>query len=174
MRPEHPHQRLQQRLGSRHELCVYGAGGLLALSGAGWLVCHYLLRAAGPGPQPLEVWWLRLHGAALLAFLVVVGTVMPVHMLYGWRRRMNRGSGIALLLLLGLLALSGYGLYYLVNDEWRAWTGVVHWITGLAAVGLLGLHALLGKRVARRQSVHHRLEPDALRPAGFKHRGGHR
>jgi hypothetical protein len=150
MRPAHPrHPQLQQRLSRSHELWVYTSGGLLALSGIGWLVCHFVLRAPAPGPHPLEVWWLRLHGAALLAFLTVLGTLLPAHVVYGWRHRVNLGTGIPVLGMMGLLTLTGYGLYYLVDDDWRSLSSYVHWIAGLLAVALLGLHALRGKRVAR-------------------------
>jgi hypothetical protein len=152
--PHHP--RLQQRLSRAHEWWVYVTGGLVALSGVAWLICHDLLRAPGPAPHPLEVWWLRLHGAALIGFLIMLGTVMPAHVVYGWRHRMNRGTGIAVLGTAGFLTLSGYGLYYLVDDDWRAWSSTLHWLAGLIAIALLGFHAVLGKRASRaRLHVHH-------------------
>ncbi len=162
MRHGQSHPRLQQRLSRQHEFWVYGTGSVLALSGMGWLICHFLLRAAGPEPHPLEAWWLRLHGAALVAFLIVMGTVLPAHAQYGWRHRMNRGTGITVLVVASLLALSGYGLYYLVDDQWRTWTSLLHWIVGLAAIAVLGLHVFLGKRTAR------------LRPPGGHHEGRER
>lgn len=90
MRHGHPHPRLQQRLSRQHEFWVYGTGVALSLSGMGWLICHFLLRATGAGPHPLEVWWLRMHGAAVVGFLIVFGTVIPAHAVYGWRQRLNR------------------------------------------------------------------------------------
>jgi hypothetical protein len=172
MRPALPHHpRLQQRLSQSHELWVYASGGLLALSGIGWLVCHYLLRAPGPGPQPLEVWWLRVHGAALLAFLAVLGTLLPAHVVYGWRHRMNLGTGIPVLVVMGLLTLTGYGLYYLVDDGWRSWTSTVHWSVGLLAVALLGLHAIRGKRASRARLHSSRHEN---RARSSSHHPGHR
>ena len=141
--------RPQQRLGHVQERWVYAAGAALALSGLGWLVCHYLLHPPGPGPHPLEVWWLRLHGLALILFLAVLGSVLPVHVRYGWRHHMNRVSGALVLGVAGLLALSGYGLYYLVDDDLREWTSIAHWIAGLAAIILLLTHVVLGKRRRR-------------------------
>ena len=144
---------------------VYGSGGMLALSGIGWLICHYLLRAPGPGPQPLEVWWLRLHGAALLAFLVVLGTLLPAHVIYGWRHRLNLGTGIPLLVVVAALTLTGYGLYSPVADDWRAWTSIVHWAVGLGATALLGLHAIRGKQSSRARLKGARHEGGSRRPA---------
>jgi hypothetical protein len=143
------HPRLQQRLSRQHELWVYATGSALALTGIGWLICHFLLRAPGPGPHPMEVWWLRLHGASLIGFLVVLGTLLPVHAVYGWRHRMNRGTGVVMLAVAGVLTLSGYGLYYLVDDQWRARTSLLHWIVGLLGVALLALHVVRGRRTAR-------------------------
>jgi hypothetical protein len=171
MRQRHAHPRLQQRLSRPHELWIYGTGAALALSGVAWLVCHYLLRAPGSPPHPLEVWWLRLHGAALVGFLIILGTVLPAHVSYGWRLRMNRGTGIPVLAIAGLLTLSGYGLYYLADDDWRSWTSALHWIVGLAAVALVALHAVLGKRAARARLYSLRHEGRARSPT---HHPGHR
>ena len=63
-----------------------------------------------------------------------------------------------MVILVAVLALSGYGLYYLVDDTARAWTSAAHWSLGLLAAAALVLHASLGKRVRlRRESVadHH-------------------
>jgi uncharacterized membrane protein YfcA len=171
MRHGQPHPRLQQRLSRLHEYWVYGTGAVLSLSGIGWLICHFLLRAPTPGPHPLEVWWLRLHGAALVGFLVILGTVLPAHAVYGWRHRMNRATGIPVLVVAALLAVSGYGLYYLVDDQWRSWTSLLHWVVGLVATALLALHAVLGKRSARAR-LH--IEKHASQPRHATRHPGHR
>src|SRR6185312_3315029 len=145
----HEHNQLKQRLSRRHEHWLYGVGALLALSGVGWLVCHYWLRAPGLAPHPLEVWWLRLHGAAMVGFLVVFGMLLPAHVKHGWRQGRNRGSGVPVIVATAFLTLTGYGLYYIVSDGLRDWVGVLHWTVGLAAVGGLGLHVALGKQQAR-------------------------
>ncbi len=153
MRRRHGSARIQQRLSRRHELYLYLTGALLLLSGAGWLIAHYLLRtpsAYGAGPHPSEAWWMRLHGAAVVGFLVVFGALLPGHIVQNWRQRINRYSGLTVVLAVSLLALSGYGLYYLVDDRQRAVTSGVHWVVGLTASGALVLHVVLGKRLAAR------------------------
>jgi cation transport ATPase len=143
------HHNLKQRLSRQQELWLYFVGGALVLSGVGWLVCHYSLRAPGPAPHPLEPWWLRLHGAAVVGFLVVFGTLLPRHVKHGWRQGLNRGSGLPVVIATAFLALTGYGLYYIVSDELRDWVSVVHWTVGLAAVAAVGVHIALGKQLAR-------------------------
>src|SRR5450631_2017070 len=117
------------RLSSRHERWLYVAGATLLLSGFGWLVSHYLLSGSGLTaafefegvPHPSEMWWLRLHGAAMMAFLVAFGALLPRHIVHGWRRRKNRRTGLVMLLLVAALVLSGYALYYLSSEQARPW-----------------------------------------------------
>ena len=121
----------------------------MLLSGAGWLLSHYGLRAPGAFgdvPSPSEVWWLRLHGAAVIGFLLAFGALLTIHVPHNWRRNLHRPSGLFLVLCVGLLALSGYGLYYLVSDSGRAWISILHWAVGLLAAAGLGVHIALAKR----------------------------
>ena len=153
MRRRHGLARVQQRLSRRHERYLYLTSVLLLLSGLGWLIGHYGLRtggAFGDVPHPSEVWWMRLHGAAVILFLVVFGALLPGHVVQNWRRRVNRYSGLAVVLVVAVLAFSGYGLYYIVDDPQRALTGLIHWAVGVAASGVLALHVVLGKRLAAR------------------------
>ena len=122
---------------------------MLLLSGAGWLVSRYALRAPGPFgdvPHPSEVWWLRVHGAAVIGFLLTFGALLTIHVPHNWRRHLHRGSGLFLVLCVSLLALSGYGLYYLVSDSSRAWISLLHWAIGLLAAAGLAVHIVVAKR----------------------------
>jgi len=133
---------------------LYAAFALAFVSGVLWLVFHYFLQQAGEfGPQPhaLEIWWLRLHGAAAFVMLWYAGIVWGTHarpaLKHGadWKR-----SGLGVVALLALLGISGYLLYYLVDDDWRALARIVHWSLGLALALPLGVH-LVGVRRARRR-----------------------
>jgi hypothetical protein len=135
------------------ELWLYATGTLLWVSGVGWLASHYLLSARdafGELTHPWDAWWLRLHGASMMAFLVAFGALVPTHMLAAWRRRTNRRSGLFMLALVAVLALTGYGLYYSGDEELRPWISALHWGLGLAAAAALLVHRLLGKRRHRR------------------------
>ncbi|MBS0374499.1 MAG: hypothetical protein JSR73_07940 [Proteobacteria bacterium] len=142
-----------RQLGPRHRIAIYLSGALLLVSGAGWLVARYVLRASTGDPDlphPSELWWLRLHGAAVIGFLVAFGGLLPGHVLYGWRHHFNRGSGATLLGVAFALALTGYGLYYVGDDRWRATISVSHWVVGLVAAAGLLWHVIAGRRLLRR------------------------
>ncbi|MFT3906259.1 MAG: hypothetical protein QM718_08150 [Steroidobacteraceae bacterium] len=129
-------------------LCWSGAA--LWLSGALWLLVHYFGRVQGefgPEANPAEPWLLRLHGAALLALLLGVGSLLVVHVWRGWAYRQQRWIGLSLLILLGLLVLSGYLLYYAGDEALRAWDSVVHWSVGLVALPVFVWHYLHGRRL---------------------------
>jgi hypothetical protein len=139
----------RHRPSPRHQRWLYLTSTLLFFTGMGWLVSHYALRqvtALGLTPHPSEVWWLRLHGAAVVGFLIVFGALLPNHVVHNWRRRLHRNSGLFLLVSVGLLSLSGYGLYYLVSDDARALVSVIHWAVGIAAGLGFAVHIVLAQR----------------------------
>jgi hypothetical protein len=143
---------IPQRLSRQHRRWFYLSGSVLALSGVGWLASHFFLRAenqiAGM-PHPSEPWWLRVHGAAMIGFLIVFGALLPGHIARGWRGSVNKRSGIIMILLVGLLIVTGYGLYYVVDDGLRANVSLVHWSLGLASIGGVFWHVTMG-RASRR------------------------
>jgi hypothetical protein len=155
---QHHDRRPPARLGSRHERWLYVASAGLLVSGLGWLVGHYLLSGSSPAvafkfgadPQPSEIWWLRVHGAAMMGFLLVFGALLPGHVPHGWRGRQNRRSGILVIAVVIALGLTGYGLYYLGDESTRPWISATHWALGLVAVAALLPHVILGKRGAQR------------------------
>jgi cation transport ATPase len=137
-----------------HRRWLYLCSVLLLVSGAGWLVAHYFLHGRNdfPGaPHPSEVWWLRLHGAAAMGFFITFGMVLNHHVRAGWRQRVNRSSGVVNLAVIGVLALSAYGLYYIVDDGARTYISVTHWIVGLIAAAALPVHVILGRRQSARR-----------------------
>lgn len=139
------------RLSSTHKRILYASCSTLWLSGVLWLVFHYFLRqngAFGPAPHGLEKWWLRLHGLAVFATLVVLGSLITAHGTTSWRVRRQRASGLLGVLLAAWLAASGYALYYLVADRETSWLPLLHWGGGLAAPLFLLGH--LRYRLARK------------------------
>lgn len=144
---------LRAPLSRRHRRWLYLFSVLLFASGAFWLIAHFGLRSAAlvsEGlPHPSEAWWMRLHGAVQFGFLIAFGAMLPEHVLYGWRQRLNRLSGVSVISIVGVLTLSGYGLYYASGDALRQWISVLHWSIGLAAAAILIWHILRGRSLRR-------------------------
>jgi len=126
------------------------------VTGVLWLIYHYFLREMGPfgyRNNPLELWWLKLHGGFSFASLWVFGLLWSVHILRGWNMRWRRWSGGALVVTMVLLTITGWGLYYFDSREWREWTSIVHWVIGLLALALFFMHWL------SKSSAHRAHEP---------------
>jgi cation transport ATPase len=133
----------------RPQLWLYATGALLWASGLGWLASHYLVSSRddfGELSHPWDAVWLPLHGAAMMAFLVALGALLPTHIVPVWRRRTNRRSGLVMLVVVAVLALTGYGLYYAGDEQLRPWISAIHWGVGLCAAVALLAHRVLGKR----------------------------
>jgi len=141
--------RIDMRLSHGHLRWVYASCALLFASGALWLLFHYFIHVhgeLGDGPHPLEAWWLRLHGAAAMLVLAVLGSLLPIHIRRGWHQRKNLLAGSVLAALALLLIFSGYALYYFGSEETRPWISAFHWVLGLGAPLLLLWHIVSGRR----------------------------
>jgi hypothetical protein len=126
---------------------LYVTGALLALTGVLWLAVHYTIGAgAGQMPHPIETWSMRLHGLAAFGGLFVFGVLSASHITRGWLLTRQddwtgqRKTGIALCVLAGFLALTGYLLYYFAPEELRPALGWIHSAAGLAMGVLIGFH----------------------------------
>lgn len=140
------------RLSPRHRRFVYGAFAAIWASGVLWLIFHYFLPRQGEfgaEPHPLEAWWLRLHGAAAFFALWLGGLVWIVHVRHGLARPKRRVTGIALIAMFGVLAASGYLLYYASDDALRDAVRLVHWLVGLALIVPFLLHSLRARRLRK-------------------------
>ena len=144
------------RLSTAHRQWIYWSAGLLFASGALWLACHYFLEGSGefgPTTHPLEPWCLRVHGAAAMLSLVLVGSLLPIHVRRAWHQRRNLLPGAVLFTVVLLLAVSGYALYYFGGEEARAAISVFHWAIGLGAPVLMVWHIAAGRGAAARRAL---------------------
>lgn len=140
------------RLGPWHQSAVYAATVALVASGAIWVVLHYFFTVPGEyGPQmhPLESWMLKIHGAAAMAGLIVYGSLLPLHVRRAWTIRRNIALGIALIVLLLALTITGYLLYYAGGEQLRPLVSAAHWIPGLVVPVLLAWHVVSGRAATR-------------------------
>jgi hypothetical protein len=140
---------LQLRRSHRHIL--YAACLALFISGAAWAWLQHLDEAGQAGDelarlkQPL----IAIHGFSALAFVLLLGTLLVGHVRRAWHARKNRKNGVFFLAAIGLLTLSGYALYYIGDERWRAWTSNAHLWLGVLAPALLILHIWHGRRSTR-------------------------
>jgi hypothetical protein len=126
------------------------SGGLLWLSGVAWLLLHdygQVQGEFGPEANPAEPWMMRLHGAAMIAALLGSGSLLVAHVWRGWTYRSQRVLGLALVIILAVLILTGYLLYYAGDDSLRWWVSAVHWIIGIVVLPLFLVHYYQGRRI---------------------------
>ena len=150
------------RLSVSHRRTVYTVCALLWGSGVLWLLFRYFMRLPGEfGDRPhlLEIWWLRLHGLCVLAALVGIGSLLPIHARLGWQLRRNRASGLGMKFLFLWLAATGYALYYFANDDNGNSLAVLHWAVGLPLPLLLAGHVWWGRQRVGTQSGGKPLKP---------------
>jgi hypothetical protein len=135
------------RLKPSFRYAIYAAIAVLVLTGAGWLVADWQKDASGD-----EIWQqaaasaLMVHGGAAMVTLLLLGALIPVHVLRSWRIGRNRISGSAVATLNAALIVTAFGLYYLGSEAVRPWMSWIHIAAGFALALLLPLHIVLGRR----------------------------
>jgi magnesium-transporting ATPase (P-type) len=136
------------RLKRLQRYLLYAVLALLFLSGAAWVYWNYL-QLPGDFEASAKTWAMKIHGAAAMAILVLIGMLLTGHVRFAWRARRNRANGSIFLSAFAVLAATGYGLYYAGGESVRAWTSWIHLGLGLALPILLVMHIFLGKRTRR-------------------------
>lgn len=151
-----PPKRRTTRLPRWHEWSIYAGFAALLGSGLAWLVFDKWVRVAGEfGPEHHRAQHMVLiaHGVAAYLFLLLAGALIPVHVKFGWTTKKNLVSGLALAAILGLLGLTALGLYYIADEDVRAWSSLVHWVVGIASTAALLVHVVQGLRGATPRPV---------------------
>jgi hypothetical protein len=119
------------RLAAAHRIALYTAFLVLLATGGMWEV-------ADPGPYALLL--MKIHGAAAMLALVLIGTLLAYHVPAGWKVAKNRQSGTLLLAAFTWLAASGYVLYYAAGESLRYYASQSHLWLGIAACAIVALH----------------------------------
>jgi hypothetical protein len=134
------------RLKRLQRYSLYAVLALLFLSGVVWTYWNYLAASPGNFETSAKTWAMKIHGAAAMAVLVLIGMLLSGHVKFAWRARRNRANGSVFLSAFAVLTITGYGLYYAGGEGLRAWTSWVHLALGLALPILLLIHIFLGRR----------------------------
>ena len=138
------------RLDILHRRALYLVCAVLLITGCLWAVLHYLPAAMGMDEQTSmadAVLAMKVHGAAAMLALVLVGAVLPRHVNQGLKNTRNRPSGIGMLCVFALLAVTGYFLYYAGSETFRSMNSWLHLAAGMV------LPAIVAGHVARRLSL---------------------
>ena len=125
---------------------LYAVLALLFLSGVAWTYWTYLAAWPDDFEATAKTWAMKIHGAAAMAVLVLIGMLLSGHVRFAWRARRNRVNGSVFLSVFAVLTVTGYGLYYAGGEMLREWTSWIHLLVGLALPILLLIHIFLGRR----------------------------
>ena len=135
------------RLDDRLRWGLYGIFSVLFVTGAVWLIADALKDSpSGDFWQGISASLLMIHGGAAMVTLVLLGTLIPIHVLRAWRARRNRWAGGAMVAANVLFVATAFGLYYAGSEIWRPWISDVHIAVGLTFPALIVIHVVTGRR----------------------------
>jgi len=116
-------------ISSSLRVSIYGVFGLLWLSGVLWLAVHYLFAQAtefGVVQHPWEHTLLLVHGILAVAAMYALGWIAARHSAPAWGLRERRKSGGFFWTALIVLAITGFGLFFLTDEGWQRSTSFLH------------------------------------------------
>jgi hypothetical protein len=129
---------------------IYAAFAALFLTGAGWLVADWQKGISSDEIwQQIAAYLLMLHGGGAMVTLLLLGALIPLHVLRAWRSRKNRVSGSVMVTLNAVLIVTAFGLYYLGSETLRPWMSWIHIAAGFSLPLLIAVHIFLGRRELR-------------------------
>jgi hypothetical protein len=138
------------RLRPSFRYAIYAAFAVLFLTGAGWLVADWQKDISSDEFwQQSIAYLLMVHGGVAMVTLLLLGALIPVHMMRAWRSRRNRVSGSAMATFNAILIVTAFGLYYLGSETLRPWMSWIHIAAGLLLALWLPVHIFLGRRAMR-------------------------
>lgn len=135
------------RLKSSFRRSIYAAFAVLFLTGAAWLLADWQKDIS-----PDEIWqqlaatMLMVHGGAAMITLLLLGALIPLHLLRSWRAGKNRVSGSVMAAFNAVLIVTAFGLYYLGSETVRPWMSWIHIAAGVLVALSFPVHIVLGRR----------------------------
>jgi hypothetical protein len=135
------------RLNPSFRFSIYTAFAALFLTGAGWLVADWQKNISSDESwQQTAAYLLMVHGGAAMVTLLLLGALIPVHVLRSWRAGKNLVTGSVVITLNTLLVVTAFGLYYLGSETVRPWMSWTHIVVGFSVPLLFALHIFLGRQ----------------------------
>ena len=135
------------RLKPSFRYAIYAAFAVLLLTGAGWFIADWQKDISSD-----EIWqqvaanMLMVHGGAAMLALMMIGALIPLHLLRSWRAKKNRVTGSVMATFSAVLIVTAFGLYYLGSEAVRPWISWIHIGAGLLLALMFPLHIVLGRR----------------------------
>ena len=108
---------------------------------------------------------LMFHVFPALLLFFFVGSIWRQHVIQYWRSRSRRQSGLTLSICLGIIAASGYALYFVGEEMWLGIWRATHAISGVLGIGFYLYHAIIGWIILRQTNGRGKKSP-AAPPAG--------
>ena len=136
------------RLSKIHEYIIYLISFIVTISGFVWLYFDFFVRVETEYSlqvHPMQNIFLILHGSSSIIFLIILGSVLPIHVYKAWKIKNNRLSGGFFLLLFTILILTGIGLFYSAVEDNRRILSVLHWVIGILFPIFFVIHIYFGK-----------------------------
>ena len=136
------------RLSKIHEYIIYLISVIVTISGFVWLYFDFFVRVETEYSlqvHPMQNIFLIMHGTSSLFLLILLGSVLPIHVLKAWKIKNNRLSGGFFLLLFTILILTGIGLFYSAVEDNRRILSVLHWVIGILFPIFFVIHIYFGK-----------------------------
>ncbi|HUI62625.1 MAG TPA: hypothetical protein VLX90_20520 [Steroidobacteraceae bacterium] len=133
---------IPQRMSTALRATIFVVFGTLWGTGCYWLVLHsFFARPSqfGPAQHPWEPGVLRVHGWLAVASVFLLGWITARHVSDRWYQSARRTSGLAMVGIAALLALTGYALYY-TTDALNDWAALVHEALGVPAILFALIH----------------------------------
>ncbi|MBI1882889.1 MAG: DUF4405 domain-containing protein [Chlamydiae bacterium] len=127
---------------------------ILFLSGAIWWGANFLIKPETEIDSFIYTsrsLSLEIHGGVAMVVLMVLGSLIPNHILKSWRAKLNRRSGVLLITVFVLLILTGYFLYY-ADENLRNFSSTLHLVLGFLLPFFVIGHILRSRAFRRKEN----------------------
>jgi len=140
---------IKLKIPNKIRLSLYTALFISLVTGVTFFIMNtwvYVEGDFGPEKHPWQFSVLKTHAFSAFFIMLFYGAMWATHVQYGWRSKLSRRTGIAIVSVLGLQIISAYLLYYMANEGMRDITRYIHLGVGLSIPLVLYVHILIARR----------------------------